>query len=221
MKQFVLILMLLVILTSCSSPTTIPTPTLIPPTPTPITPRAISLFMEKESMNEEQAKEALAVLNSIGVEDITRLDYNRDDVPGKWYSTDFQGFPNSQIYVSNDKLVKKVSDEAGKKFFYNSFSGGVKLNVNSFILKPGERETFIKLALQYVPNGLKAPTSAQFPDISSDSWGVSRNGDYVEVTGIVDAQNSFGVLLRNSFEIDIDYVTRKPTNLIIEGKRVY
>ena len=77
MKQFFLSLLIVLVLAGCSSPTPIPTPT-------PITPKAIALFVDNASATKEQAELALSVLKSIGVDDISRLDYEKDDLPGKW-----------------------------------------------------------------------------------------------------------------------------------------
>jgi len=209
------------VLAGCSSPTPIPTPTPIPPTPTPTPPKAISLFMEKEGMTQEQAIEALRVLNSFGVEDISRLDFDKVDVPGNWYFTDFQGFPDARIYISNDKLIKKATDNSGDMYFYNFFKNGVEENVKDFILYDNEKESFKKASLEFVPLGLKAPSTAKFPDISDPSWKVARYGDYVQVESWVDAENSFSAMLRNDFLIQIDYTTKEMLFLSIEGKWVY
>ena len=217
MKQFLFSLLIMVVLAGCSSPTPIPTPTPIPPTPTPTPPKAVDLFMRKTQMSQEEAIDALGVLNSIGVKDISRLDFEKDDIPGKWYLTDFVGFKNAKIYINSNQKVYRVTDSTGDMFFYNGFKNGVEEIVTDFILYDNEKQHFIKLAIGYVPQGLKAPSTASFPDTTSGYWKVSRFGDYVQIEAWVDAENSFGAMLRNDFLAQIDYTNYDLLYLTIEG----
>ena len=51
-----------------------------------------------------------------------------------------------------------------------------------------------------VRDALKAPSTAEFADSSS-----SRSGSTWTVTGAVDAENSFGAMLRNTFECSVTF----------------
>jgi hypothetical protein len=55
------------------------------------------------------------------------------------------------------------------------------------------------IAENEVKENLKAPSTASFSNIS-----VSQNGNTWTVTGYVDAQNSFGAMIRSSFKVVIE-----------------
>jgi len=221
MKQFILLVIVSIVLAGCAVATqeTIPTP--IPPTPTPAPPKAVALFMENGGMTQEQAEEALGVLNSIGVEDISRLDFEKEDIPGKWYITDLQGFPDAKMYINVNKKIYRVTDSLGEMSFYNGFEGGVEEIVTDFVLDSNEENLYIELAKEYALGGLKAPATAQFPEMTSSDWNVARYGHYVEVKSWVDAENSFGALLRNDFLVQINYETKELFSLYIDGDWVF
>lgn len=56
----------------------------------------------------------------------------------------------------------------------------------------------VTAAQNLVRDNLKAPSTAKFP-ASSSAYTVERNGNSYKVTGYVDAQNSFGALLRKNW----------------------
>jgi hypothetical protein len=71
--------------------------------------------------------------------------------------------------------------------------GGIALN--SAGSRPPDRSGPAVTACEnYVKNRLKAPATAKFSD---ERWG--QDGDTFTITGAVDAQNSFGALLRSRF----------------------
>jgi hypothetical protein len=221
MRKLFLLLILVLTLAGCSSPTPEPTATPIPPTPTPEPPKALELFMEKEDMTLEQAQEAIDVLNQVGIEDIQRLDYLKDDPPGKLYVTNYGHFEEIRIYVSNDKTIKRVLDEINDISFWSDLNGGFVRKVTDFFIDEDEKKPFIQIALDFVPRGLKAPSTAQFPDVTSNDWKVSRYGKYVEVESWVDAQNSFGALIRSDILMQIHYETKEVLYLSIGGEHVF
>lgn len=206
MKQIAYLLGLLVLLVGCSVATPEPTP--IPPTATPAPPKALSLFVEKAGMTQEQAEEALKVLNSVGIDDIKNLEFPEKDVPGMWYTTEFEGFTDAKIYVSGG-VIKKITDSKKDMMFYNTFTKGVIHNAKDFLLMDSEVKFFIGKAKEYVLQGLKVPTSAVFPDSNTANWKVARYEHYVQVESTVDAQNSFGVMVTSSFLLQMDYVNQK------------
>ena len=61
----------------------------------------------------------------------------------------------------------------------------------------------IAAAEKYVKNNLKSPTSARFSGESA-----TLSGSSWTVTGTVDAQNSFGATIRNSFRVTITFTAK-------------
>jgi len=83
--------------------------------------------------------------------------------------------------------------------------------------------TFLVLSEEAVKSALKAPSTAKFPDsfINSDQWHMSKSNNIVTVQSYVDAENSFGAMLRNNFTAQFSYVSQTLTYLEIAGKVVY
>jgi len=76
------------------------------------------------------------------------------------------------------------------------------------------------LSEEYVKLGLKSPASAVFPSL--DEWNFSRPYDpIVEISSYVDAQNSFGALIRSDFTIQIIYKTRDLRYFELDGEVLY
>lgn len=80
----------------------------------------------------------------------------------------------------------------------------------------GEVDAWV-VAQEFVGGSLKAPTTAKYT-----KKGVKRSGDTFTVAGLVDAQNSFGAMLRNEFVCEIKYVPSKDEwrkiNLVFSGQ---
>lgn len=65
-----------------------------------------------------------------------------------------------------------------------------------------ERWDYKVAAEEVVKVGLKAPATAEFPDI--DEWYLSKStGGIVTASAYVDSQNSFGAMIRNDFTIQL------------------
>jgi hypothetical protein len=61
-------------------------------------------------------------------------------------------------------------------------------------------------AQEFVNRTLKAPATAKYPSFSDDSVRVIYKGNcQFSVIGYVDAQNSFGALIRSRFAVDLSY----------------
>ncbi|MHB0923160.1 MAG: hypothetical protein ACYC3H_04270 [Bellilinea sp.] len=74
-------------------------------------------------------------------------------------------------------------------------------------------EEVVKLAL-------KSPATAEFPSIGE--WQFRRPHDsYVEISSYVDAQNSFGALIRSDFTIQIRYNDRDLLWFELDGETIY
>ena len=111
----------------------------------------------------------------------------------------------------------KITDSTGDMIFYNGFTGGVLKVVTDYFLPDSEREQYILIAREFVPEGLKAPATAQFPEVSDPDWKVARYGTYVDVKSWVDAENTYSALIRNEFFVQIDYTTKEVLYMTIEG----
>lgn len=88
----------------------------------------------------------------------------------------------------------------------------------------GKESYYYTIAQEIVSNNLKSPKTADFPSIiwSPSDIGMARNKDLVVVQSYVDAQNSFGALVRSKFTvqfrvIDLDSFSYETTYINIDG----
>jgi len=105
--------------------------------------------------------------------------------------------------------------------------GGIVKEINTQN-KPGYRGEYddsdydaFYIAKNVVESALKAPSTAEFCDF--DESRVTRYGDIVTVKGFVDAQNSFGAMLRSDWSVEMQGYRLKKAKLlrvIIDGKDV-
>ena len=78
-----------------------------------------------------------------------------------------------------------------------------------------DRRAAFYAAIDIVEGGLVAPRTAIFPGPEDDGVILTyyRNCRH-EVVAYVDAQNSFGALVRQRFEVDLEYTDRRRWRLI-------
>lgn len=68
-----------------------------------------------------------------------------------------------------------------------------------------ESEYYV-IAQEIVSNNLKSPKTAVFPSLWSDEVKMQRNGDMVIVQSYVDAQNSFGAIIRSQWQVEFKVI---------------
>jgi len=68
---------------------------------------------------------------------------------------------------------------------------------------------------------LKAPSTAKFVDV--EAYELSNEKDVWAVNGSVDSQNSFGAMIRNQWEVQLDYRDGKGgtiKSVLFDGKKI-
>jgi hypothetical protein len=74
------------------------------------------------------------------------------------------------------------------------------------VVNKASSEDAYYISQQFVEDRLKAPASAEFPRFSNSKVSVSCTGnDKYIVRAYVDAQNSFGALIRTYYECEVRY----------------
>ena len=68
-----------------------------------------------------------------------------------------------------------------------------------------EKVIVYSMAQQFVKERLKAPRTAKFP-WAADDYQVTNNGNRYIVVSWVDAQNTFGTLIRTHYVVDMTYL---------------
>ena len=86
-----------------------------------------------------------------------------------------------------------------------------------------ERVTLMNAAEDDVKDKLKAPSTAKFPGhvMESDEWIINKNGNRYTVSSYVDAQISFGTMIRSNFTVTYEWngdtkISPDPINVVID-----
>lgn len=103
-------------------------------------------------------------------------------------------------------------------------SGGSSSSTSTSTPNPvvSDRNTISTVYAKEVIKGiLKSPSTAQFTDVSA--YELSNPKDVWAVNGYVDSQNSFGAMIRNQWEVQLDYRDGKGgtvKSILFDGKKM-
>ena len=114
-------------------------------------------------------------------------------------------------------------NQGGDKQLYDRDAGGVIDNIQNFLLPDQDKGLFISLAKEYVKNSLKSPSTAKFPSLifEMNEWKVWRDHDVITVVSWVDAQNSFGAIIRSTFALQYSYTSTDLLYFLLDGQILY
>ncbi len=82
---------------------------------------------------------------------------------------------------------------------------------------PGKADASVE-AENLVLKQLKAPSTAKFQSYSSENVTALGNNKYI-VKGYVDAQNGFGAMIRNNFEVEVEFSKDSGTWMVSKSIR--
>lgn len=110
---------------------------------------------------------------------------------------------------------------------YDRDNGGVLDQIENVHVPESKVSSAMYADLQFntkdvIKKVLKSPSTAKFPWL--DGWMVSRADDIYRVTGYVDAQNSFGAMIRSHFsvtwEVDQETNKMKVIKVVFDGQEI-
>ncbi len=200
----------------------IPTITKTPkPTATSVQDGSIQLLMDVVGLTREDASIAFEKIISVGYSRLTKLEFSQEITPLKFYlaNTEFTK-PTILSFVGTELFG---ISHGGDYQLYDRDAGGVLDNIQNYVLQDGDKGTFIYLAEQTVKNALKSPSTAKFPGsvFEMNEWRVGRDHDVITVVSWVDAQNSFGAMIRSTFAVQFSYSTNELLYLLLDGQILY
>lgn len=202
--------------TSTSYPTNTPRPT-----STSVQDGAIQILMDVVGLTKGEATTAFEQMKSVGYSQLTELVFEQETPPLKFY-LGVAGFTRKTILAFEGSELFGIN-QGGDKQLYDRDAGGVIDNIQNYILADGDKGTFIYLAEQTVKSALKSPSTAKFPGsiFEMNEWRVGRDHDVITVNSWVDAQNSFGAMIRSTFSVQFSYSTNELLYLLLDGQVLY
>lgn len=132
----------------------------------------------------------------------------------KGYKIDYNGYIlEVLLFLKPDGSVSVI--KWGTKHFY--INGEKKDNIRHYFMTNEEENDYIAYSKKVITEGLlKSPSSAKFPTVSH--WTVKKEKGNVIIKSYVEAQNSYGVMIKSNFQIKMDFETYYIFSLIFDGK---
>lgn len=177
-------------------------------------------FTSISNLTNEEAKAILKNLEAVGFDHIDSVVVNgsqSDADAGASFNVSYNGYTIT-LTVIDRKTDYMVS---GDVVLFED--GKIVDNINNYIISDGEKGQFIYYAKEFVLQGLKAPSTAEFPGtvLEIGEWKVSRNKNVVTVRSYVDSQNSFGAMIRSNFAVQMNYTDKTCLYMEIDGTVMY
>lgn len=191
-----------------------------------LSPENILLDKLKKELGDNVGQQAYDILvNQIGFTNVECV--KNTEGTGNYIMTSSEcdfiltAFPDDKVY--------RVFQPNGGSVFYEDDT--LKMTVEELknrTINHNDRSAYYIIAKTIVENGLKSPRSAKFPSIVTrpEEIAMSKNGDIIAVQSYVDAENSFGAMIRSKwtvqFEvIDISTYSYNPLYVNIDGETLY
>lgn len=172
-------------------------------------------------VSAEHAATINKILSDCGITDIKSMVHDADaldnnyDSGEKGYRIQNGDTKNIILYVAPDESVYRIR-YADNDLYVN---GETKFTLDKFVLTPEEKEKYIAYTQNMVKKILKASSTADFP-WEYDEYQVIKTPDNVTVSGYVDAQNSFGAMLRSQYKVIYNKDTTHVNSFIFDGKKI-
>lgn len=181
--------------------------------------KSVRILMD-EGLSEDEAEAIMSDLNSVDIKELVSLKKGSGEGVDKLQAYAFSSDEASGTLTIENRKTYYIGAEGFDLF--NADKGGKLDDLTRYLLSTSEKYKFISDAEYYVKQGLKAPSTAEFPSpVFSGAWSVRRMDDIVTVLAYVDAQNSYGAMVRSSFTVKISYSTSDCLYLEIDGQVLY
>jgi len=126
-----------------------------------------------------------------------------------------------------DNHMREISKAKNKKIIiivliaigFVVFMFIININKEKEVVNKASPENAYYISQQFVEDRLKSPASAEFPRFSNSGVSVSYTGnDTYKVSAYVDAQNSFGALIRTYYKCEARYNKSSDKWMLIDLK---
>lgn len=144
---------------------------------------------------EKNIREALNKVGIVQIESIQRMPYSQIGFDVKAKGVDETIF----LYLkeNNKNRVEQICFSAEDLYM----NGKVLRKLADYTLSTDQRLKIQISSEDYVRKSLKAPSTAHFPNY--DEWNIYKKHGVIFAESYVDAQNSFGAVIRSRFKLTI------------------
>lgn len=166
-----------------------------------------------EGITPEQNQAVVDALNECGITEFKSITHdelldNMETEGEKGYRVSSNGIDNIILYLIDGEVTQiRYADKT-------LYEDGTAVNtIASFTMTSSEEVKYITAAQNVVKSVLKAPSTAKFSTLDTDVW---KDDGLVTVRSYVDAENSFGAMMRSEYKIVFDGDT--PISFIFDGE---
>lgn len=172
----------------------------------------VQSLMEATQYNQKTCNKIYKTLKKCGIEEIPTLTFVSEGVDSKSFKVESSSYRGSGMIIVNKKGLYFFS--WGSDTLYDAEKSDKTKNINDYTISPSDVTQYMVAAEDAITSLLKSPSTAEFPSKvwASDQWSVSTSDGIVTVSSYVDAQNSFGAMIRENFTVQYR---------ISDGKGVY
>lgn len=201
-----------------------PKPTNIQVEPTEIPTKEIEpsvlILVNSAGLTEEEATKAFTEIQKVGLDVVISMELITEFDQMKFYQANVAYTKPATISFVNSELFGITMGD--NIVLYDADAGGVIDNVENYKLTDEQKSQYIAFAEMTVKKALKAPSTAKFPGwLNWSDWEVWRDKDAVWLKSWVDAQNSFGAMIRSGFVMQFDYETTELIYFELDGQVLY
>lgn len=166
-------------------------------------------------ISTEEAKKVLEVFKQVGIEDYSSLKHDEllDEAHKKGekgYRLSTRDVNNVIIYLNSDNTLNQIRYADNNLYS----KGKVKGKITDYTVTLNEASNIQYQVEEAIKTVLKSPSTAKFPSIKE--WNFGKQNGVIIVQSYVDAQNSFGAMMRSEFQVKIK--NNNIISLILDGK---
>lgn len=174
--------------------------------------------LKEIGMNDLQAKNSIQVFEMCNMKNYYDIEIKHDKLLDnahfegeKGYRIKYGDVNNIVLYLKGDEVYNvRWAD----KDLYKDKE--VFSKITDYMLTEKDKSDLQLQGQEYVKTALKSPSSSKFPNITE--WAFSKDKDEIIVQSYVDAQNSFGAMMRSEFQITLTPDKKTVTSFILDGK---
>lgn len=168
---------------------------------------------------QEELADVERAFKDVGIDEIENIAYdeNLGDISNiRGYRLKVNGLNNVFLYMTPDNKVDAIRYNN-----INLYKDGQFIETIFNNTVTAEEEAKMKLTTEkIILKLLKAPSTAKFP--SHSDYQFSKRHGIGKITGFVDAQNSFGAMIRSTFNATFDFKNGgKITHLYFDGNQIF
>lgn len=176
------------------------------------------IFCRNYGLSLDQAQAIESALDSVGLGEVSDTTKEGSYIKLNVNANDTDYTPKDgvvKVFLDNDNNLQAI--KIGSRSLYDN--GQVVCQVSDVLVSLKDMSEAIVSSEEIVNNVLKAPSTANY---DTDTFRFIKQDGLITTIGTVDAQNSFGAMIRTGFKIQFDYNDgMKPVHFVFDDQEIF